>query len=284
MADPDIYETENYGYDPSVPENIPLVPPPKPATPYTSRANVNPAWLPPVGYQTTPSCFVWATTYGLATFAAAKVNNLDPNDMANQASPIYTYIKVQELQGVASGTCSPGRILWCLDFMQLNGGTASMAAAPNEYYCGPAWTSWGAHTLSPNWMFQPMAWAGVELTGPEGLDNLYNLIALGIPIAYGCWLYTDFKTYAGSPVPYVGNGIWAVGANGSKVGHVMMIIGYDQNLGPNGSILIQNSFGPSWGGQWNGNGGYVWMDCNTFQTTAQCGGYYITLMQTEGKT
>ena len=49
-----------------------------------------------------------------------------------------------------------------------------------------------------------------------------------------------------------------------------------------GAVLIQNSFGPTWGSQWNGNGGYIWMAYSTFQTMAEGGGSYITLMQTQG--
>jgi hypothetical protein len=77
-------------------------------------------------------------------------------------------------------------------------------------------------------------------------------------------------------------GVWAQGSKG-KVGHCMMIIGYDNSLGPNGSILIQNSFGTTWGSQWNGSGGYVWMDCSTFQATMQGTGIYITQMASPSK-
>jgi hypothetical protein len=281
----DIYDALDFGYDPSVPENIPIVPPPELPpwiAPPPPKNTVPAKWLPPVGKQTTPSCFVWASTYGLVTYAAAQANNLDPAEAANQASPIYTYIKVQEQQGTPSDTCSGGKIVWCLDFLKSNGGTASMAAARNETGCEAAWTSWGNSTLSPNPMFQPTAWVGVSLTGPEGLANLRTLITFGIPIAFGAWLYHDFAPYRGDPVPYVGSLPWAQGPNG-KVGHVMMVIGYDESLGPNGSILVQNSFGSTWGSQWNGSGGYVWIDCNTFQAMIQGTGVYLTQMRSEQK-
>ena len=278
----DIYEVLDFGYDPSVPENIPIVEPPRPTTAPPSKKTVNAKWLPPVGKQTTPSCFVWASTYGLTTFAAAKANELDPTSTDNQASPIYTYIKVEAQQGTLSDTCVGGKIVWCLDYLKTNKGTASMTDAPYEICCDAAWTSWGDKTLTPNPLFQPTAWQGVDFTGTQGLDNLRSLIALDIPIAYGTWLYNDFKDYAGSPVPYVGSGCWASGPKG-KVGHCMMIIGYDTALGPNGAILIQNSFGTTWGSQWNGSGGYVWMDCNTFQATMQGTGVYITEMASPSK-
>jgi hypothetical protein len=272
----DIYESLDFGYDPSVPENIPFVEPPRPTTAPPPKKTVNAKWLPPVGKQTTPSCFVWASTYGLTTFAATKANNHDPTSADNQASPIYTYNKVEWDKG-RRHTCVGGQILWCLDYLKAKQGTASMTDAPNEVGCDAAWASWGGKTLTPNPLFQPTAWQGVDFSGAQGLDNLRSLIALDIPMAYGTWLYDDFAQYTGSPIPYVGSGVWARGRNG-KVGHCMMIVGYDNSLGPNGSILIQNSFGTTWGSQWNGSGGYVWMDCNTFQATMQGGGVYITQM------
>ena len=280
----DIYETFDYGYDPSVPEDIALGAPPQPATAPPPKAHVNPIWLPPVGKQTTPSCFVWSSTYGCATFAAAKANNLDPSSPANQASPLYTYIKVEEQQGVAANNCSGGKILWPLAFLKSNGGTPSMATAPNEVGCAAAWTNYGSATLPADWRFQVMAWSGTPLNnGAEGLANMRNLIWTGTPIVYGTHLYTDFPPYDGTPSPYVGNGTWLYNENTGKLaGHCMMIIGYDDTKGAEGAVLIQNSFGSTWGCQWNGNGGYIWMAYSTFQTMAEGGGSYITLMQTQG--
>ena len=109
-----------------------------------------------------------------------------------------------------------------------------------------------------------------------------KLIWTGTPIVYGTHLYTDFGPYDGTPVPYaVGNGIYNRKPNGQKKGgHCMLIIGYDDTLGtvPNqGVFLIQNSFGLAWG-----QNGPLWMAYSTFQTMAEGGGSYITLMQTQG--
>jgi hypothetical protein len=270
-----IYDTLDFGYD--TPEDIPFAPLPAPPLAPPPTATVNANWLPPVGKQTTPSCFVWSTVYGLATFQAAKTYNLDPTNTDNQASPIYSYIKIEEGQNVTSGACAGGKLIWCLDFLQANGGTATMTQAPSLDGCAAAWSAWGTPTLDPNAYFKATSWQGVQLTGANGLTNIQNLISQGIPITYGCWLYTEFGQYAGTPRPYVGTGVWATNPRtGGKVGHCMVIIGYDTTMGPNGAILIQNSFGSAWGSTWNGSGGYVWMDCNTFLATAQGGGYYLT--------
>jgi C1A family cysteine protease len=50
----------------------------------------------------------------------------------------------------------------------------------------------------------------------------------------------------------------------------MLIIGYDENIGPNGSIKIKNSQGTAWG-----QSGLVWMDCVTFQKLAQGQAFYV---------
>jgi len=88
------------GYDPTAPE------------PFTTEkaqfvetlpvaAIVNPAFLPPVGQQGTTaspgapgSCVAWASTYGLATFTAARAGRVNPSEASGQASPAQIYIEV----------------------------------------------------------------------------------------------------------------------------------------------------------------------------------------------
>jgi C1A family cysteine protease len=120
-------------------------------------------------------------------------------------------------------------------------------------------------------------WAMIDITGTGGLDSIRTLISQNAPLAYGTRLYTDFPHYNGTPSPYVGNGHPLHNRKTNKMaGHCMLIIGYDDSMGENGALLIQNSFGPEWGCQWNGNGGYIWMDCVTFQKLAQGKAFHIT--------
>src|SRR5208283_1530854 len=100
-----IYDTFDYGYDPRVSEPAPLTTPPQPATP-PPTATVNDQYLPPVGQQTMPNCFVWSTIYGLATFWAAQAGNYLPTETSQQASPDYSYIQVEVSTGVPAGTTS----------------------------------------------------------------------------------------------------------------------------------------------------------------------------------
>ncbi|MBX9947020.1 MAG: hypothetical protein K2Y40_23310 [Reyranella sp.] len=274
----DIYESFDYGYDPSVTEDVRFVVPPRPAT-LPPQANVDPAFLPPVGKQTTPSCFVWSSTYGVATYMAAQASGQSPSSPANQASPTYTYIQVELQQGLASGTCTGGKIASCFDFLNSNGGTPSLAAAPNETGCSAAWNAYGSGGIAPDPAFQVTGIAQISIKGSQGLDSLRTMIVQNVPLAYGTGLYTDFPPYRGTPSPYVGNKQWLYKPGTTqKVGHCMMIIGYDDTMN-GGAVLIQNSFGAGWGGSWNGNGGYIWMAYDTFQATAQGGAIYVTSIQ-----
>ena len=255
-----IHDTMDYGYDPTVAEPGPIFVPPRPAIPPPPSANVDATFLPPVGKQTTPSCFVWASTYGLATFAAAKAGGTVHPQPSLQASPAYTYIKVLEANGTSSDTCVGGQMTACFNFLKNNNGTPSVQAAPIPTGCSPVWSAYGTTTLPSDPNFDVTGWAKISVTGAEGLDNVRALIAQGIPLAYGTRLYTDFAKYDGTPSPYVGNGQIAMNPKtGKPVGHCMMIIAYNDNFGA-GAVLLQNSFGTSWGATWNGTGGWLCVD------------------------
>ncbi len=100
-----IHASFDYGYDPDTVETCPIVIPPPPGR-LPVRAAVDPAWLPPVGAQTTPSGFVWAVIYGLATHKAARAARRTPSEPALQASLFYPYIKILEQFGARPGTCT----------------------------------------------------------------------------------------------------------------------------------------------------------------------------------
>ena len=71
------YQLTSYGYDPEIPEpGIPEAP--RVIGKIPPAASVRTEWLPPVGRQTMPNCYVWATVYGLATFYAARKSNTPP--------------------------------------------------------------------------------------------------------------------------------------------------------------------------------------------------------------
>jgi hypothetical protein len=278
-----IYETFDYGYDPSIPEPVTPEPPPLPAT-LPPTAMVNTEWLPPVGHQTVPNCYVWASAYGLVTYWAGQSSGTVP---ASPASPDYTYIQVEIEQGL-DNTCIGGKITNCLEWLVANKGTPSLAAAPDlggatqAASCRANWNAYRSGTIEadPSFAIQGFASTTVKQGGSDGLDYMRAVLLAGFPLAYGTSLYTDFGSYTGTPTPYVGSGIWAKNKNtGKRAGHCMLIVGYDDTypapppsappVGP-GAVRIQNSFGTSWG-----EDGFVWMAYDTFKKTAQDLGFYI---------
>ena len=118
------YDLTSYGYDPDVPEpgetekprRFGEVPP---------AASVPEQWLPPVGRQTMPNCFVWGSVYGLATFYAARKSRTPPTTPDRQAGPDYAYIRYEIANKTAENNCHGGQITRCLKWLQSNGGTPS---------------------------------------------------------------------------------------------------------------------------------------------------------------
>ena len=272
-----IYDTFDFGYDPAAPEELRPRPAPRLTAP-PSTATVNKSYLPPIGKQTMPNCFVWSSAYGAATFWAAASSNTPPTASNLQASPDYTYIQVEMADNVLSGTCVGGQITKVLSFLESNSGTPSLQAAPNNQTCAENWTAYGYQgpTIAPgNPSFAIPGYCSITVIGPDGLNNVRSLIAAGIPLVYGTYLYTDFPTYNGAATPYIGSGIYLVNKNTAALaGHCMLIIGYNDAYagpdGPIGAVCIQNSFGSDWGSD-----GYVWMAYPTFQAMAQGTAFYI---------
>jgi Papain family cysteine protease len=284
----DIYETFDFGYDPSVPETIVCqdVPPP---TSLPSSARIDRKWLPPVGKQHVPNCFVWSTTYGIATVWAAQKGGYSPTSATDQGAPDYTYIQVEEATDVKQNTCVGGGFNPVFQFL-MAGGTATLANAPNlvgsssEVTCEDNWTAYGPNSqpVQRDARFQVPGHKCIPLAGEQGLANMRAIIASGQPLAYCTHLYTDFPSYKGDPPTYIGNGQWLCNKRTHKrAGHCMMVIGYDDDrvyphvpgdsVGLKGAVLIQNSFGTQWGAD-----GLVWMAYTTFQTMAEGSATYIS--------
>lgn len=178
---------------------------------------------------------------------------------------------------VQTGCCKGGQIAKVLNFLESNKGTPSLQAAPNCETCSENWTAYPkGSTITPGTpSFAIPGYGSTTVTGPEGLNNMRSFIASGVPLVYGTYLYTDFPTYSGADVPYIGSGIYLINTKtGAPAGHCMLIIGYnDDYQGPDGSIgavYIQNSFGADWG-----SNGYVWMAYPTFQAMAQGAAFTI---------
>jgi Papain family cysteine protease len=269
-------DLSEYGYDPDVLEQGPLEAPGRLAK-VQPAASVRAEWLPPVGRQTMPNCFVWASVYGLATFYAARKSQTPPSSRERPGRSGLCLCSVRNRQERGRQDVQGGQITKCLNWLQSNGGTPSLAAAPNYLRqgstpsCGVNWSQYGSRTISPDPSFRIPGYKVTTITGHGGLNNMRAVIASGMPIAYGTSLYTDFAHYRGAPSPYVGNVQWAKNSNGGKLGHVMLIVAYNDAYTPTtGAVRVQNSFGPAWG-----QDGFVWIAYDALEAMAQGQAVYV---------
>lgn len=262
-------DTAGFGYDPTTREPYPDARPRFFDT-LPPSFTVTPAWLPPVGQQgtsTSPgypgSCAAWATTYGLATFTAAKAGSVDPSTADGQASPAYAYIQVLKAAGAQAATCGGSTFKPYFEILA-SSGAPTMQTAPYIADCTTLWDDYANADPSFDAAFKIGPIASVSTAD---LDSVKQVLASNRALAYGTRLYTDWGSYRGDPVPYVGNGTIIIGKNGKPAGHCMLIIGYDDQIG---AVKIQNSQGTQWG-----SNGYVWMAYETFQTLAQGQAFYV---------
>lgn len=273
---------EDRGYDPASPEFADLVESFDGSTP-PAKATVQRKYLPPVGRQGTAaspgspgSCAAWASTYGLATFTAAKAGDYSPTEPAQWASPAAIYVHVLKEDRFASNVCHGTQMTSYFSILS-KGGTPSLESAPYTPSCDELWSDYGGAAPAPDPRFTVPGYRAIATTN---LTALKQVIASNRVLTFGTGLFTDWTSYDGTTVPYVGNGIVAKEKNGSPVGHCMMIIGYDDGLQ---AVLIQNSEGSDWGGTFSGappnagrtDAGYVWMAYCTFTALAQGRAFFV---------
>lgn len=264
-------DLNNYGYDAGAGEGHSEAPKAHQGS-LPAKASVKTEWLPPVGNQgAVGSCFIWSSVYGVATYYAASKRQKSPTSADLQAAPVYAYVHYQAANKIAANNCEIGSTpAKALDWLRSNGGTPSLAAAPNgkqgsKTSCQSDWSQYQSKKIAPDANFNIPAYKVVQLNGADGLKNLRTVIASNVPIAFGTALYTDFKPYKGNPKPYVGNG------TKEKQAHAMMIVGYDDNYqNSKGAVQIQNSWGRKWGDK-----GFMWMAYDTFEKLVQGQGVYI---------
>ena len=265
---------ENCGYDPTIIEpGVELIPSFPGSLP--PQATVDPTYLPPVGAQGTAahqgspgSCAAWASTYGLATFTAAAAAKQAPSDPSRQASPAHIYIQVMKADH--NTTCKGSQLTSYLNIL-INGGTPNWQTAPYTPDCATLWNAYDPNAAADANFQIP----GHSYVKTSNLDAIKAVIAGGSALAYGTALNSAFADYDGTPDPLTAPLDKVYGHDGKLVGHCMLIIGYDDSEDKQ-AFLIQNSFGPGWGGQWNGSGGYVWMGYTLFQYLAQGQAFYVT--------
>ncbi len=268
------YDLEYHGYDPEAGEGGTPEPPNTPGPRCLRRHLFPPSGCPRSASKPNRIVSSWSSVYGLATFYAARKSKTPPKSRDQQAAPDYSYIRFQLANKIPANTCNGGQITKILDWLRSNGGTPTLAAAPNvpkkrsdTASCRTDWSAHASRTIPPDPRFLIPGYKLTPITGADGLKNLRTVIASGQPMAFGTSLYKDFKNYNGNPSPYVGGGPMWKDPNGKNTGHVMLIVGYDD---ARKAVRIQNSWGVKWGKK-----GFVWMAYDTLEKLAQGMGVYI---------
>lgn len=264
---------KSLGYDLARGEGLARQTPPEINPTLPSSATVNLNYLPPVGMQSIPNdpkelgapptCTAWATTYGVATFMAAQAAKTSPSDPSLQASPGYIYCKVMA-QINDTDQCWDSQLLSYFDLLRGKTGTPSLASAQYAPSCRKLWATYKAGAASD----PKFAISRFRYFDACELDSVKSVLASGVPLAYATALsrgFFDFHYRGSGPIPVLEGPFEQI----PNIGHCMLIIGYDDNMGKDGAFLIQNSFGTDWGTPiaegTNGTNGYVWIGYHLFR-------------------
>jgi len=259
----------------SAPSATSLTPPPSTST--LPRHVDNSHWpsFPPIGNQgQLGSCVAWASTYYQASHEKGMlVGTNNKTSLAGVFSPKWTY-------DILNGGQNNGlNILNAYQLLAQNG-IVSLVNFPYD-------TNYLAWDLNPqDWVLalsnrtaQPQFLAGLGGSQPQNLQAIKQSLANGHVLTFGTyiesWIFTVAKVDPASTTnPYAGQ-YAASWANGRTGGHMMTIIGYDDDIwidinsngkvdpGEKGAFLIANSWSTQWGNQ-----GFIWIAYDAFLATS----------------
>lgn len=214
--------------------------------------------LPPIGDQGQyGTCVAWAVGYNLKT----TLNAIDKNwtattlaDARNQTSPKDLFLAIPS---AAKGDNCNGTSFEPAFNQLINRGGASVNSVP--------YTNMGNCSQGPDAGVAPEA-------GKNKLSNFRKIsmsvneiktyISQNRPVVFGAKLSDNFMTWRSDQVLTSHSTFTNVGDHAT---HALMIIGYDDNKGPNGAFQVVNSWGNVWGDK-----GFIWIDYN-FMVNPQFG-------------
>jgi len=239
-----------------------------PTTNTSQPASTQIANPPPVGQQgpcsactsqgAPGSCIAWSFAYGLGSITADITQQWGINDASHLISPAFMYEYVlREQQGACpTGTKDANYLKYLVKY-----GAVSLTTAPYTAECSVL----NQVNLDdpPNPQFKIGSWTYIH---PTVRTLIKQHLAAGHPVAFSGHLYDGFGDLNGNDV-YYGSGPFEINkTTGKLVGHGMLLIGYDDNIGDAtkglGAYRLQNSFGTFWG-----DAGRLWMSYGTFESS-----------------
>ncbi len=231
--------------------------------------------FPPIGDQKQiGSCVAWASTYYQATHEIGMVNGAN-NKTNNEGilSPKWTY-------NLLNGGVDRGLVVTDAYSLLSQNGAAKLNNFPydNNFLAWDLnvhdWTSALFYRTNKAQMI-----GGLGGKNPQDLQLIKQALNNGHVLTFATyvdsWVFTHIKNDpSASSNPYLGQlaGAWM---NGTKGGHCMTIVGYDDNIwidvngngkvdpGERGAFLIANSWSSHWG-----NNGFVWLSYDAFLGTS----------------
>jgi C1A family cysteine protease len=227
--------------------------------------------FPPIGDQGQEgSCLAWASTYYQASHEVGLANGRNnKSSKAGILSPKWTY-------NMVNGGLDQGSMITDAYAVLSQNGAVSIASFP---YDGNylAWDTQGSDWVAAlsNRTSKPKFLPGLDGDITSIKQALNNGHVLTFATFIDSWVMTSVGSNPNADPRFVGQ-LAASWMNGSNGGHMMTIVGYDDNVwidvngngqmdpGELGAFLIANSWSSSWG-----NSGFVWVSYDAFRATSQ---------------
>lgn len=205
--------------------------------------------FPPVGDQGAyGTCVAWTVGYNLKTAIEGMDKGLTPSQLAqssNQFSPKDLYLSIPSHQ---KADCDGTIFEFAFDQM-IARGIATMATAP---YSGLGTCNSGTSSSADNEAtnFKIQSYRRIDVN----IETIKSYLAQNRPVAIGAELADNFMTWNSDDILSSHSSFANVGQHAR---HAFVLVGYDDNKGPNGAFIGINSWGDTWG-----NDGKVWIDYN----------------------
>lgn len=207
--------------------------------------------LPPVGDQGQyGTCVAWALGYNLKTILSAVDRGLSTADLQNPQnhfSPKYLFANIPDVE--KGPNCEGTGFESAFTVMQ-DKGIATEKAVPytNLGNCNQSTAdlSWDAEAGN----YKIKYFRRVEPT----IEEMKKNISSNIPVAIGIDVTDNFLTWNSDDVMSTKSTSNIPTIHGK---HAVLVVGYDDNKGPNGAMRVVNSWSADWG-----DVGFVWVDYN----------------------